>query len=106
MTARAPSSFARLMAIVIPRSLKEPVGLAPSTLRWTSQPVRSESTCAGTSGVPPSRRVTTGVFSVTGSRSRYSSMTPRHWRVPDIRGAVLPGLAVVAVISLIPLRPA
>ncbi len=52
MTAWAPSSLARVMAIVIPRSLKEPVGLAPSTLRWTSQPVSSESFWAGTSGVP------------------------------------------------------
>src|SRR5438874_7306651 len=33
---------------------------------------------ACTSGVPPSSSVTTGVLSVTGSRSRYSSMTPRH----------------------------
>ena len=82
MTALAPSSFARVMAIVMPRSLKDPVGLAPSTLRCTSQPVRSESTCAGTSGVPPSRRVTTGVVAETGSRSRYSSMIPRHWWVP------------------------
>lgn len=44
MTACAPSSLARVIAMVIPRSLKEPVGLAPSTLRCTSQPVRSERT--------------------------------------------------------------
>lgn len=44
MTACAPSSLARVMAIVMPRSLKDPVGLAPSTLRCTSQPVRSERT--------------------------------------------------------------
>lgn len=48
MTAFAPSSLALVMAMVMPRSLKDPVGLAPSTFRWTSQPVRSESTCAGT----------------------------------------------------------
>ena len=66
MTACAPSSLARVMAIVMPRSLKEPVGLAPSTLRWTSQPVSSESTCAGTSGVPPSRSVTAVVSGVDG----------------------------------------
>lgn len=81
MTACAPSSLALLIAMVIPRSLKDPVGFAPSTLRWTSQPVRSESTCAGTRGVPPSRSVITGVASVTGRRSRYSSMMPRHWWV-------------------------
>ena len=42
MTAWLPASTALLMAIVMPRSLNEPVGLAPSTFRWTSQPVRSE----------------------------------------------------------------
>ena len=33
MTAFAPSSTALVIAIVMPRSLNEPVGLAPSTLR-------------------------------------------------------------------------
>ena len=42
MTALAPSSTALVIAIVMPRSLNEPVGLAPSTLRYTSQPVRSD----------------------------------------------------------------
>src|SRR5258708_27478437 len=78
MTALAPSSAALLMAIVMPRSLKEPVGLAPSTLRCTSHPVSWDSRFAGSSGVPPSSRVTTGVLADTGSRSRYSSMSPRH----------------------------
>src|SRR5690625_2482683 len=80
MTALAPSSAALVMAIVIPRSLNDPVGLRPSTLRNTSQPVNSETRVAGTSGVPPSIRVTTEVFAGTGSRSRYSSTTPRHAR--------------------------
>ena len=70
MTAFEPSSTALLIAIVMPRSLNDPVGLAPSTLRCTSQPVRSDRYGAGSSGVPPSRRVMTGVASVTGSRSR------------------------------------
>jgi hypothetical protein len=78
MTARAPSSLALVMAMVMPRSLKEPVGLAPSTLRYTSQPTRAESSWASTSGVPPSPRVTTSAPGVTGSRPRYSSITPRH----------------------------
>ena len=78
MTARAPRSAATEMAIVIPRSLKEPVGLAPSYFSHTSQPVVSLRVHAYTSGVPPSRRVTTGVDAETGSRSRYSSMSPRH----------------------------
>jgi len=42
ITAVAPSCTAFEMATVMPRSLKEPVGLAPSTLRCTSQPVSSE----------------------------------------------------------------
>lgn len=100
MTALAPSSLARVIAIVMPRSLKEPVGLAPSTLRCTSQPVRSESTWAGTRGVPPSRRVTTSVVSLTGSRSRYSSMIPRHW----LLAVVTVELADMG--SFTPLRPA
>src|SRR6478735_7676513 len=78
MTAFAPSSAAFEIAMVMPRSLNEPVGLAPSTLSQTSQPVRSLTTFARTSGVPPSRRLITGVASVTGSRSRYSSISPRH----------------------------
>src|SRR5579875_944281 len=78
MTDRAPRPAARLMATVMPRSLNEPVGLPPSTLRNTSQPVRSDSTGAGSSGVPPSLSVITGVSAATGSRSRYSAITPRH----------------------------
>ena len=42
MTAFAPSSTAFEIATVMPRSLNDPVGLAPSTLRWTSQPVSSD----------------------------------------------------------------
>ena len=77
-TALAPSSTAIEMAIVMPRSLKLPVGFAPSTLSHTSAPTRSDSRGAGTRGVPPSSRVTTGVLSVMGKKSRYSSMTPRQ----------------------------
>src|ERR687891_1928657 len=81
-TALAPSSSALETATVMPRSLNDPVGLDPSTFRCTSQPVRSDSQRLGTRGVPPSRRVTTGVPAVTGSRSRYSSITPRHrWAI-------------------------
>src|SRR5687767_12220419 len=78
MTACDPSSLALLIAIVMPRSLNDPVGLAPSTFRCTSHPVISDSARAGTSGVAPSRSVTTGVAEETGSRSRYSSISPRH----------------------------
>ena len=54
----------------MPRSLNEPVGFAPSTLRYTSHPVRSESVAAGSNGVAPSRKVITGVAASTGNRSR------------------------------------
>jgi len=70
MTAFDPSSTALVIAIVIPRSLKEPVGLAPSTLRNTSHPVRRDSSGAGSSGVAPSWSVITGVLSLTGRRDR------------------------------------
>ena len=59
ITACAPLARASVMATVMPRSLNDPVGLAPSTLRWTSHPVSAERCGAGSSGVPPSRRVTT-----------------------------------------------
>src|SRR5438270_11148117 len=75
-TALAPSSTAFEIAIVIPRSLNEPVGLAPSSLSHTSAPTRADSRGAGSSGVFPSSRVTTGVSSVTGRNDRYRSTTP------------------------------
>src|SRR5882757_5146900 len=76
MTALAPSSAALEIATVMPRSLNEPVGLAPSTLRYTSQSVLRERPGAGSSGVPPSNKVITGVALVTGNRDRYASITP------------------------------
>ncbi len=66
MTVSAASATAADTATVIPRSLNEPVGFAPSTFSHTSQPVRSDSTGAGTSGVSPSSIVTSGS---TGRRS-------------------------------------
>src|SRR5579875_1265781 len=83
------------MAIVIPRSLKDPVGLAPSTLSHTRAPTRSDSRGAGTNGVPPSRRVTTGVCAATGRSSRYSSITPRQPAATSALRAGLPGLVLV-----------
>ena len=65
--ASAPSCTAADTATVMPRSLKEPVGLAPSSFSQTSQPARSDSDGASTSGVSPSPSVTSGS---TGSRSR------------------------------------
>src|ERR1700722_16281018 len=75
-TAFAPSSAALEMATVIPRSLKDPVGLAPSTFKKTRAPTLADRRGAGRSGVPPSSRGTTGVSPVTGRNSRYSPITP------------------------------
>ena len=63
MTALAPCSTAFEMAIVMPRSLNEPVGFMPSYLTQTFAPVRADSAGAGMSGVPPSPSVMTGVAS-------------------------------------------
>ena len=97
----APSATATEIASVMPRSLKDPVGLSPSTFSHTAQPVLSDSQGDSTSGVPPSPRVITGVSSVTGSQGRYSSTTPRHWcaRAGAPRAAM-------SVMSRSPLRPA
>src|SRR5215469_12111178 len=93
MTALAPCAAATVIAVVIPRSLKDPVGLSPSTLRYTSQPVRADSTGAGSSGVPPSWRVTGRIPATVGSRSRYSVMIPRH----GIRAWVTEALVTIAL---------
>ena len=68
ITALAPASAALEIAIVIPRSLKLPVGLSPSylTYTFTCLPIRSAIAGTGIKGVLPSNRVTTGVFSLTG----------------------------------------
>ena len=59
-----------LTATVMPRSLNDPVGFAPSTFRYTSHPVRADTAGAGSSGVAPSPSVITGASAATGSRSR------------------------------------
>src|SRR5215467_6765609 len=76
MTAVAPRAAAMLTATVMPRSLNDPVGLAPSTFRYTSHPVRADTTGAGSSGVAPSPRVITGPPAAAGSRSWYCLITP------------------------------
>ena len=78
ITALAPSSAAFEIAIVIPRSLNDPVGFAPSNFNQISLFKTLERFVAWISGVPPSRKVMIGVLLLTGSRSRYSSITPRH----------------------------
>jgi hypothetical protein len=60
MTESEPSAFALDTAIVIPRSLKEPVGFSPSYFRYSSVPgaIRRASVGAGMRGVFPSNSVT------------------------------------------------
>jgi len=70
ITASAPSATARETATVIPRSLNEPVGFAPSILSRTRAPTRSEITGASIRGVEPSSSVTTGSSAPIGNRSR------------------------------------
>jgi hypothetical protein len=74
ITAWAPRPAAALMATVMPRSLNEPVGFAPSIFSHTSAPTRSDSRSASTSGVEPSPSETTGSSGANGSRSRKRSM--------------------------------
>src|ERR1700731_3476019 len=68
MTVLAPWALALVMAIVMPRSLKEPDGLSPSYLSQTLAPRRSDSRSAKSSGVLPSWRV---MISSTPSRSSH-----------------------------------
>src|SRR5215218_3581508 len=99
ITAFDPSSAAFDTAIVIPRSLKEPVGFSPSYLRYTShpRPTRALSLGEWISGVDPSFSEMTGVASVTGRKSRYRAITPRSWRVERImRNAPLGSCGVLA----------
>ena len=70
MTAVAPSSTALETAMVMPRSLKLPVGFMPSSLAKISRSRRADRRGSGTSGVPPSPSDTIGVLGPTGRNSR------------------------------------
>ena len=66
----APASRALATATTMPRSLNEPVGLLPSSLRYSSgQPMARPSVRAWSSGVPPSPRLSGGVASVSGRKA-------------------------------------
>src|SRR5690606_2290083 len=80
MTAWEPASFALVSATVIPRSLKEPVGLSPSYFTYTSasMPKAWANRETGMRGVAPSSRVTISVSGPTGMNGRYASMIPRY----------------------------
>ena len=79
MTACAPCARALVIAMVIPRSLNDPVGFIPSNFTYTFAPARSERCSAKIRGVPPSPRLTTGVSASMSRYSRYSLITPCHW---------------------------
>ena len=70
ITASAPSASACVTATHIPRSLKLPVGFAPSHLTQSSIPSRAESRGTWRSGVEPSPSDTAGVPGASASRSR------------------------------------
>jgi hypothetical protein len=70
ITASAPSRTAADTAHVMPRSLNEPVGFAPSSFSHTSAPTRSDTRSASTNGVEPSWSETIGSPAANGSRSR------------------------------------
>lgn len=101
-TTFAPSSLARETPMVIPRSLKDPVGLRPSNLtKVFSTPISAPRALVGYRGVPPSwidtlctgstgmngaylqtpmgvERRSSGFISLTGSRSILTVRRPPH----------------------------
>ena len=52
-TALAPDATAAVMAMVMPRSLKDPVGFMPSTLRYTSSRSARTASARGPAGCRP-----------------------------------------------------
>ena len=76
ITVETPASSAFEIASVIPRSLKLPVGFAPSHLRYSSTPSRSDRRGAEGAASSPLRATRPASTSSTGRRSRYRSMTP------------------------------
>ena len=72
-----PASSALAMATTMPLSLKEPVGLHPSSLRYSSpQPISFPSLSHLTRGVSPSPMEKIGVLGVIGRESLYLTRTP------------------------------
>jgi len=78
ITAFEPLSAALEIAIVIPRSLNEPVGLAPSHLKNISASIFKCSArfLACTSGVSPSFKLIIECSGTAGRNSRYFFINP------------------------------
>src|SRR5262245_984385 len=84
MIAELPSSIAFETATTMPRSLNEPVGLAPSSFAYNcSTPSSAPSRPSRTSGVKPSPTLSSGVAHVTGRNSRYRSTSRGRTSVID-----------------------
>ncbi len=67
---RLPSWSARATATTMPRSLNDPVGLRPSSLKWSEpRPSAGPRVRDATQGVPPSPRLMRGVPASSGSHS-------------------------------------
>jgi len=69
-----PACLAFVTAMELARSLKQPVGLRPSSLTSVSTPSSSLRLGASNRSVPPSLRVTTSASSSTGRNASYF-----HW---------------------------
>ena len=76
MTVSAPSAAACVIAVVIPRSLKDPVGFSPSYLRKRSTPKEAPRRGAGMRGVFPSKSVTGGTALDMFMRSPKAAINP------------------------------
>ena len=75
-----PDSTAFVTAIVIPLSLKLPVGFKPSYFKYifAFKPIARAKLSAFIKGVLPSHNEITGVFSSTGKYFLYFSINPKY----------------------------
>ena len=78
--ALAPFSRATDISTAVPRSLKEPVGFLPSTLRNNSTPILRPSLRLLISGVALSRKVINSACCVIGNNGKYLSRLGGDWR--------------------------
>ena len=77
MIARLPAWIAAATATTIPRSLNEPVGFRPSSLKCNdARPRDGPMVSDSTQGVPPSPRLMRGAPGASARRSAQRAMTP------------------------------